>query len=887
MKRSRVVSFAVFAVLLVVTATPVAAANVSVVSQHTTDSDFEDATITNMSIEGTGAGASVVLGDSQTTDGFEDGNLDEYSSTGGWSVTSTNPYSGQYAAEVSPSDGNDNHLIAGQISDDLTLETWIYLGDRQGGFAISNTTSSDGYQLAIHPGQSRLGIYNWTSGNFESETTASLSYNTYYRLAIDYDHSTGDIVYYVDDDSSPRQSPIASTSATLSGIDGTSYGPYAQAPNSGSATSYFDEFHDSGFTPTSGSYQSQHTAERATQAAVDIAELTNATATITVTDDVSGKTLAQTTVSSAGNHTLSLLEQDSDTIDVQIDFEQDGGTPSVVLDDESILAETRSPSATNPSPNSETLAQENVTLSVDVADADFGANGDTVDLIWYLNGTQVATDSVSSNGTVMYQATELEDGPKTWHVELSDSFGSTTTSSTWSFDVQHYSPSIESLDPADNTSLTTRDITLSANLSDTDFALDGDTLTADFVVDGDVVGTDTLNSNGTASVSYTMDGGSASWHVDVSDEYGNSVESESRTIRSPSTLRIVNVTSGELIDGSATVTAKLYSGELIFEKETTDGTIDLTGVPVDRGYIIEVNVDGYRSRTVAIRSVFDQGSVYLLPEGETAVYQQLTLNDLTGEFEPAETTLYIERPIENNGTLEWQAVAGDTLGSDAVFKTYLEEGVRYRLIIENTDGARRDLGAYVAAVNGTATLEVGQIRWTSPKGDTIQYDAYVNESSNNLVVAYEDPEDNTSSFDIVIHERGNDSNILLDGNLGAVNTYQYTHPLTGGMNETDWVVEMTVERNRTITITEPVSSTAAIETGIPIDKRWGTLAGMLLLVCIGALFPSTLARVGAVAVVAIATGLSWLGWIYLPMTYVGLMGAVALLGLAAEFGDTI
>ncbi|RLM31936.1 Ig-like domain repeat protein, partial [Haloarcula sp. Atlit-120R] len=157
---------------------------------------------------------------------------------------------------------------------------------------------------------------------------------------------------------------------------------------------------------------------------------------------------------------------------------------------------------------------------------------------------------------------------------------------------------ITELSPSDNTSLSTRDIELSANLTDSDFAFDGDELTAEFIVDGGVVGSETLTSNGTASTMYTMDGGSASWSVRVSDTYGNTVTSDNRTIRSPSTLTIRNVSTGDPITGSAQVTAKLYSGELIFTKNTS-GTIDLTGVPVERGYIIEVTVDGYVTRTVA------------------------------------------------------------------------------------------------------------------------------------------------------------------------------------------------------------------------------------------------------------------------------------------------
>ncbi|ELK55839.1 hypothetical protein D320_02447 [Haloferax sp. BAB-2207] len=514
------------------------------------------------------------------------------------------------------------------------------------------------------------------------------------------------------------------------------------------------------------------------------------------------------------------------------------------------------------------------------------AQGDELTLTWRVDGSVVDTTTRTSNGTATITAPSLSDGNHTWSVTADDSYGESVSSTEFAFEVQHVEPTITAVSPPDNTSLSTRDVTLSANLTDSDFAFEGDELTAEFIVDGGVVGSETLTSNGTASTMYTMDGGSASWSVRVSDTYGNTVTSDNRTIRSPSTLTIRNVSTGEPITGSAQVTAKLYSGELIFTKNTSDGTIDLTGVPVERGYIIEVTVDGYVTRTVAIESVFEQGDVYLLPETADTVYQEMTLNDQTGDFEASSTVLYVERPIERNGTIEWRVVTGDYFGADSVFKTTLEQDQRYRLVIENDDGDRRELGAYIAAVNGTAPLDVGTIQWQAPKGDTYQWDAFVDDETSALRVMYSDPEDETTDFDIVVHERGNASNVLFESTATNLSSFQRTEPLSQSELEQDWAVNITLERNsQTITIDEPISSAASIRTPVPIDTRWATLGGLVLLVALAAAFPSTLSRVGAVAVVSVATGITWLGWVDIPMSVIGLSGAVALLGLTASFNS--
>ncbi|RDZ39431.1 hypothetical protein C5B91_20135 [Haloferax sp. Atlit-10N] len=576
---------------------------------------------------------------------------------------------------------------------------------------------------------------------------------------------------------------------------------------------------------------------------------------------------------------------------VRVDFQQNGSNPVAEVDRDFVRFQNQQPTASGPSlSGGSTTRTSQPNLSVTVDDPEFAsAQGDDVTVEWIIDGSTVHEQQISSAGVVSYNASGLTDGSHSWSVELNDSYGATSTSSTWSFTVDHYEPVVNNstLTPADQTNLTTQSVNLSAEVSDRDFAIDGDSLTVEFIVDGSVVGQDTLSSNGTAKTEYEATSGSFNWSVQVTDQYGSGVDtvSTSQLVTSPSTVTIRNVSSGAVITDTADVEARLFSGEMIFTKNVTNGQIDLTGIPPGEGYILQLRVDGYVLRTVALRSVYDQSTAYLLPENASSVYNEFQLNDNTNEFGTSETILYIERPIEDNGSLEWRTVTGDYFGSDGVFKTTLERDQRYRLIIENTDGDRRELGSYIASTDTSATLSVGEIVWRSPEGETFQWDAYIDGESdpNVLKFAYSDPESQTASLNLTVFERGNRSNVLFETNqAGSITSFQRTEPLSQNESETQWVVNFTVTRNEAdTTVQKPISGVAGVS--LPVDQRWLTLGGYLLLIGIGALFPSTMARTGAAISVAVATGLTWLGIVPIPIEVIGLAGAIALLGVVAEF----
>jgi len=67
------------------------------------------------------------------------------------------------------------------------------------------------------------------------------------------------------------------------------------------------------------------------------------------------------------------------------------------------------------------------TLAVDVSDRDFGLDGDELDVTIDLDGQQVNTQTLTSNGTATASISSPEGGAHTWSVSVSDQYGNTVT----------------------------------------------------------------------------------------------------------------------------------------------------------------------------------------------------------------------------------------------------------------------------------------------------------------------------------------------------------------------------------------------------------------------------------------------------------------------------
>ena len=444
-------------------------------------------------------------------------------------------------------------------------------------------------------------------------------------------------------------------------------------------------------------------------------------------------------------------------------------------------------------------------------------------------------------------------------------------------------PSLSNPTPADGAQVASYDENVSINVSDADFGTNqGDTVTVQLLDDGSEVANQTLYANGSVEFSYAALAGSNTIEFRAFDSYSTTNASTSITFETPSELYIRSETdTSNLVTSSSNLTLRFFGGNEIVEKSTPNGVVNMTGLPGTEEVIVVARADGYYSRRVVLESLFEQQSIYLLEENETAVFNEFVVTDRTGRFSDNQTVLTIEKGIAQNNSTTWKTLAGDYLGGGGTFALYLEADARYRIFIMNGDAESRNLGPHVAAADGAVPITVGEIEWVAPSGDTYKYEARIDEEGV-LRVNYADASNETDSLSIVIHERGNESNVLLSDTASDPNEYSVYHTLGGNETETVYQVELTAVRDgENLELIDVVGGVGSLS--VPIDSRWLSLGSLLLVVAIAALVPSALSRVGAVGVVAVATGLSWFGFAPIPMTVIGLAGALALFGLAAQF----
>lgn len=237
--------------------------------------------------------------------------------------------------------------------------------------------------------------------------------------------------------------------------------------------------------------------------------------------------------------------------------------------------------------------------------------------------------------------------------------------------------------------------TLSIEVTDPDFP--NDNVTVEFFKDGNSIGTTTLTSNGTATMPTTFSlGGSHTWHAVATDEYGTTDTSSTFTVQTPNELRILNESAPTTLVDNATVELRFYVDEgsgapQVYTRNTSDGTVNMTGLPVDKPFVVVAEADGYFSRRIFVPSLFETQKVFLLPENETAVQVTFAIEDYTGEFPPATTVLQVQRAL--NGS--YKTVLGDFFGATGEFPATVAFNQRHRLVLLNSEtGETRSLGAF-------------------------------------------------------------------------------------------------------------------------------------------------------------------------------------------------
>ena len=424
--------------------------------------------------------------------------------------------------------------------------------------------------------------------------------------------------------------------------------------------------------------------------------------------------------------------------------------------------------------------------------------------------------------------------------------------------------------------------TMGADVSDPD----GGQVTVEFIVEGETVGNDTVDGEGRAEIQHDEDiAGEYDWRIEATDEFDQTTVEDGLTFYIADELQIRDELEPEnLIDDETEVEVRFFDGDTIITRSTTDGSIDLEGLPAGEPFVVEAEADDYITRQTIVPSITEQQNVYLLPNNADSVSVRFDLDDSTGSFPAADTRILVEKPITKDGETSYEVIAGDDYGSQG-FSTVLASDQRYRTIVENTEtGARQSLGPYVASQSETVRLNVDSIDFDTEVEDIgYRWSAnYQNETEPRVSFNFE-ADNSIRDLSVTIRERGGDESVLLTETYTDVQQVSEIADLGDVENpdETTYVVEweaVVVDENGE---TFEVSGTEVVGASqMPIDipgvgDSVLHVVSVLLLFLVGGLFSAANVEIGGIVVSLTAAAFWFIGM--LPGAVSGLFIAAALL----------
>jgi hypothetical protein len=452
-------------------------------------------------------------------------------------------------------------------------------------------------------------------------------------------------------------------------------------------------------------------------------------------------------------------------------------------------------------------------------------------------------------------------------------------------------------------------VTFSANISDIDMDAGYDNVSVGFYVSESLIDTVNITESGTVtSGPYTYsNGGAYDWYIIATDELGGVTQSDTETFNIPSQFTIRDAITLELVS-TVDVDVMFYEqGELqqTVKRSTTTGVLNLTGLPVDSEFVVVVYADGYAVRNTLIESLYDQSSIYIIPDTEDNNTVVLEITDYTGNFPAVNSKILIQRSINvsvfddsyDSGTYLWQTMSGDYIGADQTFQDTLLDNERYRFVVKNSDGESRVIGQYNSLDSESLNLVVGELEWEFSRDAGYYAEAwYVDttdegEIDNGIIrFQYYDDANLTSSLSVSCYERDNETNVIYtDSTSGTLGEYAASIPLTGeDQINTNWIVDYTIVRDgETLSFTLPISPDGGYMDW-PIDGEMGALILGILVLFFALMFGGAVASKGAVILCALVAGIQFVGFYVAPWGVIIFVSAVSVLFLITDTsGDGI
>lgn len=847
MRRRLIVAFAIVASLLVVTATPAAASHgVVTASRHFTDTDFNAGTLTNTTVNGTGGDAVVELVNGSTFNKLD--TVDDGNRTTHWPL---NESSG--ASTFSDFEGTADLTNNGGTAGETGIE------DNSVDFEEDNSEDASSSDINAIDGASEFTVVAWVNAETldDASTIVAKGPGGSEVFALTFDTGGSNNWNFEVRDSNGNFKRVSSSSNTSTGQWILVAGVY----DNGNVELY-----------TNGTLESSDTQGSSL----------NSNSNGVFIGSKNGSSFWDGRIDDVRTYTTALnasqLQELHDNPSVNTE-----NTPGTYISANHTVEDSEQGFV-----NITTLTNASATVTWETNDGSgWSTLNETSGITSAANHT--FTWSVESNDTVRVNVTVFnQSGNGDPDFEMADEGVQFTANDT---DVDNSSAT-----PTGDLSTSTP--TLEIDINDSDFNLSqDDTVTVEFFIDGVSIGTDTLTSNGTASVmTDTLNGGDHTWNVTANDTYSHSTTSQDFTITVPSNLTVREERPVHPKIDQVSVTAKFFEqGEdepTIVNRTTNDGNISLDGLPVGSEFTVTISAPGYHNRTVLLDDIFTQSTVFLLNETGQDNDITFTIEDPTGEFTDEDSEILVKRSINESiyndtGGFSYLIVEGDEIGASGEIETTLETDERYRLVVRSDDETRI-LGGFVPESDKTVTLRPSppSINVTDEQG--YAWNASTDETANTITFEYNDPDDNTTDLELIIHEQNNASNEIYNQTHAGPHGYlKVTQTLTDEQANETWVVKYSAQRGGD-TISGQTGVGRQVITQLPeLDDTWKNAVAVIMVILTGGLFSVRNAETGAVATAFVGGGFWMGGW--LPTAaggaiMVGMVVAVVWKSQAGRFG---
>jgi hypothetical protein len=379
-----------------------------------------------------------------------------------------------------------------------------------------------------------------------------------------------------------------------------------------------------------------------------------------------------------------------------------------------------------------------------------------------------------------------------------------------------------------------------------------------------------------------------------------------RSIRlepTPSELQVRNeIRPDELIDGNSSLRARAFAdGDVLFERQVTDGTVSLEGVPLNEEIIVTVREENadFVYRRILIESAIQTSEIYVLPTSEPSAQIRFRLRDDTGRFDASNTRFFVEKPVtrdfDADGTNEtrYQVISGDRLGADGEFPTILVDSTRYRLRVENEAGEQRVLGSYIVQGATTSVIPIGEVEFTGNVDEGAALQTSLREAPDGAAHDHEvrlvfvDPEGETDQIEVSItNETGGTIRPTSTETINGSSAYVETYPITQPFNPEEDTATVEVVATRGFeqeTFTQRLGDVPPIDLG-PLPAELVELAALASILGVLGLLVIISPAMAALVTPGYAGLLVLVGLAPIPMPAVVVAGAIGVLASVASRG---